>query len=81
VCRESRIMCCKPNFYSDNAGFQHNVSILNLTLSHIFRKSTFDGSNLNVFHFGMRFVDHIFGHSMNYILNKFSYELQIVFSA
>jgi hypothetical protein len=38
-------------------GVQHNVSILNQPLSHIFKESTFDGVILNVFHFGMKFVD------------------------
>jgi len=74
-------MCCVPNFYSDNAGVQHNVSQLNQSLSHIIIESTFDGLILNVFHFGMKIVEHNFGHSITYILNKFCYELQIVFAA
>ena len=61
------------------AWVQHNVSRLNLPLSHIFWESTFDGWILNVFNFGMKFVDYSFGHYINYILNKFSFELQIVF--
>jgi len=62
-------------------GVQQNVSKLNQPLSHIFRESTFDGLILNVFHFVMKFVEHNFGHSITYILNKFCYELQIVFAA
>jgi len=46
------------------SGIKNNVSILNPTLSHIFRESTFDGLILNVFHSGMRIVEHNFGHSI-----------------
>jgi hypothetical protein len=60
---------------------QINASILKQPLSHIFRESIFDGLILNVFHSEMKFVEHIFGHSINFILNKYCKELQIVFSA
>jgi len=45
------------------AGVQHNVSILNQPLSYIFRESKFDGLILNVYHFGMKSLEHNFGHS------------------
>jgi hypothetical protein len=63
------------------AEFQHNVSKLNHTLSHIFGESTFDGLILNVCQSGMKILDHNYGHCINYILNQICYELQIVFSA
>jgi len=44
------------------AEIKYNVSILNPTLSQNFRESTFDGLILNVFHSGMRIVEHYFGH-------------------
>ena len=45
---------------------QHNVSVLNQPLSHIFRESKLDGLILNVFHFGMKCVEQNFGHSLTY---------------
>jgi len=49
-------------------GIKHNVRILNPTMSHIFRESTFDGLILNVFNSGMRIVEHNFGHSITYMI-------------
>ena len=53
------------------AAAQNSFSLLNLPLSHIFRESTFDGRILNVFRFGIKFLEYSFGHSISYILNKF----------
>jgi len=51
------------------AEVQNIVSILNQPLSHILRESTFDGLILNVFHSGMKIVEHNFGHSIMNIVN------------
>jgi len=65
MCADNQEMCVACQiFILIIAGVQHNVSILNQPLSHTFRESTFDGFILNVFHFGMKFVEHNFGHSM-----------------
>ena len=51
------------------AGVQHNVSILKQPLLHIVRKLKFDGLILNVFHSGMKIVEHNFGHSIMNIVD------------
>jgi len=43
-----------------------HVSILNKPLSHFFRETKFDVLILNVFHFGVKTVEHNFEHSLTY---------------
>jgi len=69
MCADNPEMCIAYQiFILIMTGFQHNVSILNQPLSHIFRESTFDGLILTVFHSGMKILEHNFGHSIMNII-------------
>jgi hypothetical protein len=69
MCADNPEICVSHQiFILIMAGFQHNISILNQPLSHIFRESTFDGLILYVFHSGMKTVKHNSGQSLMYII-------------